>query len=88
MNYEQTRQALLRGRELIPVRNQAGAVTHYRFVGTPACVPAETFRTLLAERLMKEVAPGTCWAMSESVADRRVTADAVRPRSVAAFMTP
>ena len=87
MDYEQARQALLRGRELIPVRNETGGVTHYRFVGTPACVAVETFRTLLAERLMREVAPGPCWAMREAAGDCRVPSDAGRGRSLETSLT-
>jgi hypothetical protein len=58
----QARQALGRGRELTAVRDAAGDVTHYRFVGTPSCVTIDTFDLLAAEGLLDETVPDHRWA--------------------------
>lgn len=64
LDAEQTRQALLRGRELIAVRDTAGHVTHFRFLGTPACVEIETFDALRAADLLEEIVPYDRWALA------------------------
>lgn len=61
----QSRQALLRGRELTAVRDAAGTITHYRFVGTPACVSTETFDALADDGLLEEVIAGNRWVLAE-----------------------
>jgi hypothetical protein len=64
---DQARQALLRGRELTAIRDAAASITHYRFIGTPACVDVETFETLLSAGLIEEVIPDHQWALAERV---------------------
>jgi hypothetical protein len=64
LDAEQARQALLRGRELTVIRDAAGHVTHYRFVGTPACVAVETFDALLHTGLVDEIIPAERWAIA------------------------
>ena len=61
---DKSRQALLRGRELTAVRDVAGNVTHYRFVGTPSCITADTFDALAADGLLEETLPGNRWALA------------------------
>lgn len=65
LDAEQTRQALLRGRELIAVRDAIGQITHYRFLGTPACVDAETFDALRAAGMLQEIVSDDRWALAE-----------------------
>ena len=65
LDAEQTRQALLRGRELIAIRDAIGRITHYRFVGTPACVDVETFDALGATGWLREIIPDGRWALAE-----------------------
>jgi hypothetical protein len=62
---EESRQALLRGRELTAVRDATGRVTHYRFVGTPACMTTETFDVLAGQGLLEETLPGDRWKTSQ-----------------------
>ena len=69
LDVEQTRQALLRGRELIAIRDAAGQVDHYRFVGTPACVDVEIFDSLHAVGLLEEIVPDDRWALHRSMRD-------------------
>jgi len=66
LDAEQTRQALLRGRELIAVRDAAGHVTHYRFLGTPACVEIDTFDSLCAAALLEETVANDRWALAHA----------------------
>jgi hypothetical protein len=67
IDLDQARQALLRGRELTAIRDAAANVTHYRFIGTPACIDLETFETLLATGLLDEILPDHEWAPAQRV---------------------
>ena len=64
LDAEQTRQALHRGRELIAIHDAIGQVTHYRFVGTPACTDVETFESLRATGMLQEIVSDDRWALA------------------------